>query len=47
MVTGKQPTREEIQQHLAEIDGYVVKPVTIHELSDLVKNIFPAKAADR
>lgn len=40
MVTGKQPTREEIQQHLSEIDGYVIKPITIHELTDIVKKFF-------
>ena len=40
MVTGKQPTEEEIQRHLSEIDGYVVKPITIHELTDLVKTFF-------
>jgi CheY-like chemotaxis protein len=40
MVTGKQPTREEIHQHFGTIDGYVIKPVTIHELAGLVKTFF-------
>ena len=40
MVTGKQPTMEEIHQHLSEIDGYVVKPLTIYELTDLVNTFF-------
>lgn len=40
MVTGKQPTREEILHHLAEIDGYIVKPITIAELLHLVSTCF-------
>ena len=40
MVTGKQPTREEILHHLAEIDGYIVKPITIAELVHLVSTCF-------
>ena len=48
MVTGKQPTREEIRQHLAEIDGYVVKPLTIAELTGLVSAYFQRqKHADK
>ena len=40
MVTGKQPTRDEILHHLAEIDGYIIKPITIAELVHLVSTCF-------
>ncbi|MCX6683568.1 MAG: response regulator [Methanoregula sp.] len=41
MVTGKKPTWDEIRNHMHDIEDYVVKPLTISALSDLVKSFFP------
>jgi two-component system, OmpR family, response regulator len=40
MVTGKKPTWEEVRSHMQEIEDYIVKPLTIAQLSDLVKTFF-------
>jgi two-component system OmpR family response regulator len=40
MVTGKKPTWDEVRNHMQDIEDYVVKPLTIAALSDLVKSFF-------
>jgi DNA-binding response OmpR family regulator len=40
MVTGKKPTWDEVRSHMHNIEDYVVKPLTIAALSDLVKSFF-------
>jgi DNA-binding response OmpR family regulator len=40
MVTGKKPTWDEVRRHMHEIDDYILKPLTIAALSDLVKTFF-------
>jgi len=40
MVTGKKPTWEEVRSHMHDIEDYVVKPLTVAALSDLVKSFF-------
>jgi two-component system, OmpR family, response regulator len=45
MVTGKQPTSDEIETHMDEIEDYVIKPITLKGLSDLVLNFFKRRDA--
>jgi len=40
MVTGKKPTWDEVRSHMQDIEDYVVKPLTVAALSDLVKSFF-------
>jgi two-component system OmpR family response regulator len=40
MVTGKKPTWDEVRSYMHDIDDYVVKPLTVAALSDLVKSFF-------
>ncbi|MGD1005586.1 MAG: response regulator [Methanoregulaceae archaeon] len=44
-VTGKQPTSNEIETYMDEIEGYVIKPLTVKGLSDLVLNFFKRRDA--
>jgi CheY-like chemotaxis protein len=44
-VTGKQPISDEIETHMDEIENYVIKPLTVKGLSDLVLNFFKRKDA--
>jgi len=43
MITGKKPTWEEIKSHMHNIEDYVLKPLTIAALSDLVKSFFSSQ----
>jgi two-component system OmpR family response regulator len=45
VVTGKQPTSDEIETHMDEIEDYVIKPITLKGLSDLVLNFFKRRDA--
>lgn len=40
MVTGKKPTWDEVTGHMHDIEDYVVKPLTVAALSELVKSFF-------
>jgi two-component system OmpR family response regulator len=43
MITGKKPTWDEIKSHMHDIEDYVLKPLTIAALSDLVKSFFSSQ----
>jgi two-component system OmpR family response regulator len=43
MVTGKQPTWDEVRSHMTEIDDYIVKPLTVSALTELVNGFFSHK----
>jgi two-component system OmpR family response regulator len=40
MLTGKPPTSGEVIAHMNDIEDYVIKPVTMQELSELVQAFF-------
>jgi DNA-binding response OmpR family regulator len=40
MLTGKPPSWEEVVAHMDDIEDYVIKPVTMQGLSDLVRGFF-------
>lgn len=40
MLTGKPPSWEEVVAHMDDIEDYVIKPVTMQGLSDLVQGFF-------
>ncbi len=43
MVTGKQPTWDDVRSHMTEIDDYIVKPLTVSALTGLVNGFFSHK----